>query len=120
MEQKKTYRTFQFGNVVWKSAFRGTLSASGHPNVEIGTPRYSRELLTCGVPKTVDWSVERLLMLTFLYQMQRRQLEVVAYESSAQGTLEHHDGKHRVTRILVQPRISLTSGDDVEAAREAI
>jgi len=64
MEQKKTYRTFQFGNVVWKSAFRGTLSASGHPNVEIGTPRYSRELLTCGVPKTVDWSVERLLMLT--------------------------------------------------------
>ena len=38
MGQKKTYRTFQFGNVVWKSAFRGTLSASGHPNVEVGNP----------------------------------------------------------------------------------
>jgi len=31
-------------------------------------------------------------MLTFLYQMKRRKLEVVAYDSSAQGTLEHHDG----------------------------
>jgi len=39
MEQHKTYRTFQFENVVaWKSEFRGTLSASGHPNVEVGTP----------------------------------------------------------------------------------
>lgn len=70
--------------------------------------------------RLVDWSVERLPDVDFLYQMQRRQLEVVAYESSAQGTLEHRDGKHRVTRILVQPRISLKSGDDVEAAREAI
>jgi len=28
-------------------------------------------------------------------------LEVLAYESNAQGALERHDGKHRVTRILV-------------------
>ena len=60
------------------------------------------------------------LMLTFLYQMQRRKLEVLAYESGAQGTLEHRDGKHRVTRIVVQPHISLKSSDDIAAAREAI
>jgi organic hydroperoxide reductase OsmC/OhrA len=60
------------------------------------------------------------LMLTFLYQMQRRKLEVLAYESSAQGTLEHSDGKHRVTRIVVQPRVSLRSEKDIAAAREAI
>jgi len=60
------------------------------------------------------------LMLTFLHQMQRRKLEVLAYESSAQGMLEHRDGKHRVTRITVQPRISLKYGQDIEAAREAI
>ena len=44
---------------------------------------------------------------------------VVDYESSAQGTLEHKDGKYRVTQIAVQLRISLKSEDDVEAAREA-
>jgi hypothetical protein len=52
VEQKKIYRTFEFGNVVtWQSEFRGILSASGHPNVEVGT-RYSRELLMCGVRRT--------------------------------------------------------------------
>jgi organic hydroperoxide reductase OsmC/OhrA len=45
---------------------------------------------------------------------------VVDYESSAQGTLEHKDGKYRVTQIAVQPRISLKSENDVEIAREAI
>jgi hypothetical protein len=39
MGEKMTYRTFRFGNVaVWKSEFRGTLSAPGHPNVEVGNP----------------------------------------------------------------------------------
>ena len=80
MEQKKAYRTFQFGNVVaWKSEFRGILSASGHPNVEVGNPPAFK-----GTPDV--WSPEDLLigalnaclMLTFLYQMQRRHLEVVA------------------------------------------
>jgi len=122
MEQKKANRTFQFGNVVaWKSEFRGILSASGHPNVEVGNPPAFK-----GTPDV--WSPEDLLigalnaclMLTFLYQMQRRHLEVVAYESSAQGTLEHRDGKYRVTGIVVQPRISLKSDHDIEAAREAI
>lgn len=91
------------------------------PNVEIGNPPVFKGTRDVWCPEDLlIGALNACLMLTFLYQMQRRQLEVVAYESSAQGTLEHHDGKHRVTRILVQPRISLKSGDDVEAAREAI
>jgi len=122
MEQKRTYRTFQFGNVVvWKSAFRGTLAASGHPNVEVGNPPVFKGTPDAWCPEDLlIGALNACLMLTFIYQMQRRQLEGVAYESSAQGTLEHRDGKYRVTRILVQPRISLKSGDDLEAARQAI
>ncbi len=122
MEQKKTHRTFEFENVVaWQSKFRGTLSASGHALIEIGNPPAFK-----GTPDV--WGPEDLLigalnaclMLTFLYQMQLRKLEVVAYESSAQGTLEHSDGKYRVTRIAVRPRISLKSENDIEAARDAL
>ncbi len=122
MEQKKTYRTFQFKNiVVWKSAFRGTLSASGRPNVEVGNPPVFKGTPDVWCPEDLlIGALNACLMLTFLYQMQCRELEVVAYESSAQGTLEHHDGKHRITRILVQPRISLKFGHDTEAARAAI
>ena len=123
MGQKKTYRTFQFDNVVaWKSEFRGTLSASEHSNIEVGTP----PPVFKGTPDV--WCPEDLLigalnaclMLTFLYEMQRRKLEVLAYESSAQGTLERRDGKHCVTRIVVHPRISLKYGNDIVAAHEAI
>ncbi len=108
MEQKRAYRTFQFGNVVvWKYEFRGTLSASEHPTVEIGNPPAFKGTADVWCPEDLlIGALNACLMLTFLYQMRRRQLEVLAYESSAQGTLEHRDGKHRVTRITVQPRIS--------------
>jgi organic hydroperoxide reductase OsmC/OhrA len=122
MEQKKSYRKFEFGNVVaWKSEFRGTLTASGHPSVEVGNPPVFKGTPDVWCPEDLlIGGLNACLMLTFLYQMQRRKLEVLAYESSAQGTLEHRDGKHRVTRIVVYPRISLKSGNDMAAAREAI
>lgn len=122
MEQKKSYRKFEFGNVVaWKSEFRGTLSASGHANVAVGNPPAFKGTPDVWCPEDLlIGALNACLMLTFLYQMQRRKLEVLAYESSAQGTLERRDGKHCVTRIVVHPRISLKSGNDMVAAREAI
>ena len=73
MEQKKTYRTFQFENVVvWKSAFRGTLSASGHANVEVGNPPVFKGTPDVWCPEDLlIGALNACLMLTFLYQMQR-------------------------------------------------
>ena len=122
MEQKKSYRKFEFENVVaWKSEFRRTLSAAGHPNVEVGNPPAFKGTPDVWCPEDLlIGALNACLMLTFLYQMQRRKLEVLAYESSAQGTLERRDGKHCVTRIVVHPRISLKYGNDIVAAHEAI
>lgn len=122
MEEKKTYRSFQFENVVaWTNEFRGTLSASEHSNIEVGNPPVFKGTPDAWCPEDLlIGALNACLMLTFFYQMQRRQLEVLAYKSSAQGALERLDGKHRVTRILVQPRISLKSGHHTEAAREAM
>ncbi len=122
MEQKKTHRTFEFENVVaWQSKFRGTLSASGHALIEIGNPPAFKGTPDVWCPEDLlIGALNACLMLTFLYQMQLRKLEVVAYESSAQGTLEHRDGKYLVTRIAVRPRISLKSENDIEAARDAL
>ena len=122
MEQKKQYRNFHFENsVAWKSGFRGTLSASGHPTIEIGNPPAFKGTPDVWCPEDLlIGALSACLMLTFLYQMQLRKVAVVEYKSSAQGTLEHKDGKYRVTRIAVQPRISLKSENDLEAARDAI
>ena len=122
MKQKNTYRTFSSRMLSLGSpSFEEHCSASGHPNVEVGNPPVFKGTPDVWCPEDMlIGALNACLMLTFLYQMQHRKLEVLAYESSAQGTLEHSDGKHRVTRIVVQPRISLKSGDDMEAAREAI
>jgi organic hydroperoxide reductase OsmC/OhrA len=122
MEQKKTYRTFQFGNIVaWNSKFRGNIVRFRAPDRRSRAPPVFKGSGDVWCPEDLlIGALNACLMLTFLYQMQRRKLEVLAYESSAQGTLEHREGKHRVTLIVVQPRISLKSGHDMEAARDAI
>ena len=121
IEQQRAYRTFQFEKVVWKSKFRGRLSASEHPTVEIGNPPVFKGTPDVWCPEDLlIGALNTCLMFPFPYRMGRRQLGVLAYQSSAQGTLEHRDGKHRVTRITVQPRISLKDDHDMEAAREAI
>ena len=60
------------------------------------------------------------LMLTFLSVSRRRGLQVVAYESSAQGTLEHIEGQYRVTRVEVHPVVLLNADIDFAPAREAM
>ena len=97
------------------------MSASGHSTIEIGNPPAFKGTPDVYCPEDLlIGALNACLMLTFLYQMQLRKLAVVDYESSAQGTLEHKDGKYRVTRIAVQPRISLKSENDLEAVRQAI
>ena len=39
METKTTYKSFRYkANTAWNSARRGTLSASGKPNIDVGSP----------------------------------------------------------------------------------
>jgi len=56
-------------------------------------------------------------MLTFVSWAQNKGVQVVAYESKAEGLLENVDGKYRITEVSVQPSLVLKSQTDVEAAR---
>lgn len=121
-QQRKKYRAFHFENtVVWNSAFSGTLSTSGHAAVAIGNPPAFKGTPDVWCPEDLlIGALNACLMLTFLYQMQLRGLQVVAYESNAQGTLERKDGKYRVTEITVRPQTSVRSDEDLASAREAM
>lgn len=122
MEQRKTYRSFEFENrVAWKSDFRGTLVSPDHAAIEIGNPPAFKGTPDVWCPEDLlVGALNACLMLTFLYQMQLRRLQVVAYESSARGKLERKDGKYRVTEITVQPHISLKSDQDLAHATNAM
>ena len=50
-------------------------------------------------------------------EAQNKRVQVLAYESKAEGLLENVDGKYRITEVSVQPSLVLKSQTDVEAAR---
>lgn len=58
--------------------------------------------------------------LTYLYVAARNQLAVVAYEDEAEGHLEVVDGRMRIARVVLRPRITLDAGADIEKAGQLV
>jgi len=122
MEPKSTDRSFHYkAKTTWSSARRGMLSAAGRPNIVVGSPPEFR-----GEPDV--WAPEELLvgalntcmMLTFLTLARARDLNPVKYESEAEGLLEKVEGKYRITKVTVRPRITLESEIDLDPARQVV
>lgn len=73
-----------------------------------------------GDPKRVDpeamlvGALSSCHMLTFLAVMARKRLPVVAYEDEAEGVLEPRDGKLRMTRVRLRPKVRLGRAVDAE------
>ena len=122
MEPKRTYKTYHFKNAIaLKTARRGIMTNAGHPPVEIGSPPEFKGTADVWCPEELlIGAVNTCLMLTFLSYAQHRRLEVSSYESNAEGTVENLDGKYRVTRITVQPTISLNGESDIPLAHEVL
>lgn len=120
MEPKKVYKTYHFRNAIaLKMARRGIMTNEGHAPVEIGSPPEFKGTADVWCPEELlIGAVNTCLMLTFLSYAQHRQLEISSYESSAEGTVENVDGKYRVTRITVQPSVSLNRESDIPLAEE--
>lgn len=120
MEAKKSYKSFRYRNdLVWKSGRRGAVTSLGKPELEVGSPPEFK-----GEPGA--WSPEDMyvgalnacLMLTFLALADRKGLGLATYASSAEGLLEHSDGRYRITEVTVQPTVAVKSDADLDAARE--
>lgn len=122
MAPQTRYRTFQFHNTVeWKSGGRGIMSASQHPSLEVGSPPEFKGTPDVWCPEDLlIGALNTCLMLTFLALAHHKNLEVVGYKSVAHGTVENSSGKFRVTRVIVQPRVTLNGEAAVEVARSLI
>jgi organic hydroperoxide reductase OsmC/OhrA len=121
MKAKEANRSFTFRNAIrWTSARRRTMTNNEHQPVRIGSPpqfsgtpdvRCPEELLLGAVNSC-------LMLITFLTFAKRRQIEISAYESDPDGTVEKSNGKYRETRIKVEPVVSLNREIDITAAQE--
>lgn len=57
-------------------------------------------------------------MLSYLALASRRGLSVTSYTDRATGTLGMKDGKMRMTRIVLRPRVEVADANDVEGAKK--
>lgn len=120
MQTKKAYKSFRYkANTVWSSARRGTLSASGKPHIDVGSPpEFKGEPNIWAPEELLVGAVNTCMMLTFLTLAQAKGLTPVRYESEAEGLLENIEGKYRTTEVMVRPRVSLEDKAELERARE--
>ena len=101
------------------SARWGTLSASGKPNIVVGSPPEFKGAPDIWAPEELlVGSVNTCMMLTFLTLAHAKGLTPVGYESEAEGLLENVEGKYRITEVTIRPRVSLKSKAELVRARE--
>jgi organic hydroperoxide reductase OsmC/OhrA len=120
VETKRPYKSLRYkANTAWSSARQGTLSASGKPNIVVGSPpEFKGEPDIWAPEELLVGSVNTCMMLTFLTLAQAKGLTPVRYESEAEGLLENVEGKYRITEVMVRPRVSLKDKAELERARE--
>jgi len=120
MEAKRSYKTFHYQNdLQWKSALRGTSNAPGKQETLVGSPpEFKGEEGVWSPEELLVSALNTCLMLTFLAYAKHKGLEIVSYESHADGLLENVDGKYRVTQIIVEPRVALKSETDITRGGE--
>ena len=110
MGTKPAYKSFRYNaNTAWSSARRGTLSASGKPNIDVGSPpEFKGEPDIWAPERAIRGSVNTCMMLTFLTLAQAKGLTPLRYESKAEGLLENIEGQYRITEVMVRPLVLLS------------
>jgi organic hydroperoxide reductase OsmC/OhrA len=122
MESKRAYKSFRYkANTTWSSARRGALSATGKPNIVVGSPpEFKGDPDVWAPEELLVGSLNTCLMLTFLTMAQARGLTPVGYESEAEGLLENVEGKYRITEVTVRSRVVLKEEAELERARKTM
>ncbi len=118
LERKK----FIYKNSIrWQGEKRGLLSSSGKPDIEVATPPEFRGHPGIWTPEDLFIaSVNSCIMSTFLYYAQKDGVELLSYESEAEGTLEKIESKFMFSEIKVRPKIYIITKDQVEKIKEII
>lgn len=111
------YRT----SLKWTERKMGMLSSPGKPNVQVSTPPEFKGHEGIWSPEDLFVaSVNVCVMSTFLALAERAGLAFSSYESDAEGRVELVEGKLQVTSVTLTPRITISSREDVDKAKELL
>jgi organic hydroperoxide reductase OsmC/OhrA len=85
---------------------RGTLLSKGRPDISVSAPIEFKGEAGYWTPEDLFVaSVEVCVMLTVVGIAEKRDVDIVSYESSAEGTLQWQDKSYAFTHVVVRPTI---------------
>ena len=119
MKPRESHRSFHYqSRLVWDAGRRASALVGGKPVVPVSSPPEFKGDPVCWSPEDMlVAAADACLLMTFLAYSQREELELVKYESSADGALEFADGRYRFTEVILRPSLTFRTEDDAEIAR---
>ena len=119
LKPKESRRSFHYvSRLAWDDGRRGSASIEGKPRLQVSSPPEFRGDPSCWSPEDMlVAAADACLLMTFLAYAHREELDLVRYESEADGTMEFADGRYRFTEIILKPRLTFSSEEDAEIAQ---
>ncbi|KAF5426025.1 MAG: OsmC family peroxiredoxin [Candidatus Methanomarinus sp.] len=105
-------KSFRFSNTIkWKSEYEASLFFGDKANFEFATPPEFRGPEGFVSPEELFVaSAHACCLTTFIAKALKAEINLISYESSAEGILEKLDGQLMFTKIAIKSRIK-TDGD---------
>ena len=101
-----TYKT----NLKWEGGKSGALASEGKPEIRVASPPEFKGEAGVWTPEDLFVAaVEICHMTTFLSYAERKKLQIISYQSHANGVLEFINGDYRFTRIVLFPTVVITN-----------
>ncbi|MEA3325495.1 MAG: OsmC family protein [Euryarchaeota archaeon] len=109
-----------FSNTLeWNSGYQATISFGDKASFEFATPPEFRGPEGFVSPEELFVaSAHACVLTTFIAKTKKAGINIISYESSAEGTLEKVEGQMMFTTIVVKPAIK-TDGD-TETVKEIV
>jgi peroxiredoxin-like protein len=99
----------------------GLLYSPGKPELQVATPPEFKGHEGIWSPEDLFVaSVNVCVMSTFLAFAERAGLAFASYESDAEGRVELVAGKLQVTSLILTPRVTVQSREEVDRAKELL
>ena len=119
MKPTVQHRSFHYQTrLLWEAEKRASALVDGKPRMQVSSPPEFKGDPSCWSPEDMlVAAVEACLLMTFLAYSQREELELVKYESKAEGVLEFANGRYRFTEVTLRPRLTFRTEEDAEIAQ---
>jgi organic hydroperoxide reductase OsmC/OhrA len=116
---KVKYKSFTYRTQLKRIENRtGVLDSDGKPSIRFSSPPEFKGEAGLWTPEDLFVStIDACTMTTFVAFAERERIPIVSYHSAAEGLLEFVDGKYRITRVVVRPRVVVALTDAIDPAR---